>query len=104
MLGMIAAFIVFKPATFPGLIAALVSMLFGFIVAIFLIIASFSFWPDKSAKLKTPALILLSMIYISGATGVMFAAAGTVTIAYAKSLWLSIPARTNEPHMISTRP
>jgi hypothetical protein len=65
MLVVIAVFIIFKPATTPRLIAALVSMLFGFIVAIFLVIASFSFWPDKSEKLKTPALVLVTMNLMS---------------------------------------
>ncbi|HTD74183.1 MAG TPA: hypothetical protein VK652_11705 [Steroidobacteraceae bacterium] len=54
MPAMLAAFIIFKPATTLGLIVALSLMLIGFIAAILLVIASAVFWPDKSKQLKTP--------------------------------------------------
>ena len=54
MPAMIVAFIIFKPATTLGLIAALGLMMIGFIAAILVVIASAAFWRDKSKQLKTP--------------------------------------------------
>jgi hypothetical protein len=95
MLAMIVAPMIFNPATTLGVIATLVSMLFGFIVAILLVLASLGFWPDKSIKLKTPAVILLTMIYVTGACGMTLAGAGFVGVTYAKSHGFRVPARAN---------
>jgi hypothetical protein len=48
-------------------------MVFGFVIAFFLLVASVAFWPDKSKKQKTPALIVLTIIYVSGTGGLSLA-------------------------------
>jgi MFS family permease len=84
-----------RAATTQSLIAALSIMVFGFMIALSLLVASVAFWPDKSEKLKTPALIVLTIIYVSGTGGLGLAGAGFIGIAYAKSHSIQFPTRVD---------
>jgi len=84
-----------RAATTPSLIAGLSIMLFGFVIAFSLIVASVAYWPDKSNRLKRPALVLMSMIYISGVGGLGLAGAGLIGIEYAKSHGIPFPTRVD---------
>jgi len=84
-----------RAATTSGLIVGLSIMVFGFLIAFSLLVASVAFWPDKSKKLKTPALVLLSTIYVTGICGLSVAGAGFIGFAYAKAHGFHIPARVN---------
>jgi hypothetical protein len=84
-----------RPATTPSLIAGLSITVFGFLLALALslLIASLGFWPNKTKKLKRPALIVLTIIYVSGTCGTILAGEGFVGVSYAKSHGLLVPAR-----------
>jgi intracellular septation protein A len=84
-----------RAATTTSLIAGLSIMVFGFVIAFSLLVASVAFWPDKSKNLKTPALIVLTIIYVSGTCGLSLAAAGFIGIGYAKSDGFHITPRAN---------
>jgi hypothetical protein len=84
-----------RAATNSGLIAGLSIMVFGFVIAFGLLIASVAFWPDKSKKLKRPALIVLTMIYISGVCGLSLSGVGSMGFVYAKSHGFHVPARAS---------
>src|SRR5580700_1539042 len=81
------------PATTLTLIAGLSVTVFGFVLALSLLVASAAFWPNQSKKLKRPALIVLTIIYVSGTCGLSLAGAGLIGISYAKSHGLLVPAR-----------
>jgi hypothetical protein len=83
------------PATTLTLIAGLSVTVFGFVLALSLLVASVAFWPNQSKKLKRPALIVLTIIYVSGTCGLSLAGAGLIGISYAKSHGLLVPARVN---------
>jgi hypothetical protein len=68
-------------------------MALGPLLALSLLVASVAFWPDKSKKLKTPALIVLTIIYLSGTGGLSLAGAGLIGIGYAKSHGFRHPTR-----------
>ena len=84
-----------RAATTIGLIAGLSIMVFGFVIAFSLLVASVAFWPDKSKKITRPALVVLSMIYITGVCGLSVAATGFVGISYAKSHGVQLPGRAH---------
>jgi hypothetical protein len=83
------------PATTLTLIAGLSVTVFGFVLALSLLVASVAFWPNQSKKLKTPALIVLTIIYVSGTCGLSLAGAGLIGISYAKFHGLLVPARVD---------
>lgn len=84
-----------RAATTSGLIVGLSIIVFGFVIAFPLLIASVAFWPDKSKKLKRPALVLVTMIYITGAWGLSLAGVGFSGVSYAKSHGLLVPTRVD---------
>ena len=59
-----------RSASTSGLIAGPSIMVFGFLIAFILLVASVAFWPDKSKKLKGPAGILVCAIYLTGVCGI----------------------------------
>jgi hypothetical protein len=71
-----------------SLIASLSIMVFGVSFALFLLLASLGFWPDRSPNskgLRKPALIVVSIIYLAGTCGIGFAGATLWGIVYVKS-------------------
>ena len=92
---LIGGLLVDLAATTSGLIVGLSIIVFGFVLALSLLIASLGFWPDKSKRLKRPALVLMSMIYISGVGGLSVAGAGLIGIEYAKSHGIPFPTRVD---------
>jgi len=82
-----------------SLIAALSIMFFGFATAFLLLGASLVFWPKRSPDsngLKKPALILMSIIYLTGAGGIIFTETGLWARLYVKS-HTHIAVRNQEP-------
>jgi hypothetical protein len=68
--------------------AALCVMFLGFATAFLLLGASLVFWPKRSPDskgLKKPALIVVSIIYLVGTCGIVFAGATLWGVAYVKS-------------------
>jgi hypothetical protein len=95
LIALIGGLAIDRAATASCLIVGLSIMAFGFVIALFLLVASVVFWPHKSKKFKRPALVLLTMIYITGGFGLNVAATGFVAMSYAKSRGFQLPGR---PH------
>jgi hypothetical protein len=84
-----------RDASTSGFITGLSTILFAVLIAFFVLITSVVFWPNQSKKLKRPALIVLTIIYVSGTCGISLAGAGFAGVSYAKTHGLLPPTRVD---------
>jgi hypothetical protein len=84
-----------RDASTSGFVAGLSTIMFAVLIAFFVLVASVAFWPDKSKRLKRPALVLITMIYIAGTSGLSLAGAGFIGIEYTKSHGIPFPTRVD---------